>query len=427
MSPVQNTSGQLPVPKDRAKIISTIKKLVAERHINVSNPNQDYAPWITLVDQRTPRLLDGDSKESFEGGVGELLKALGSSHTAFFHQRRDSIPAPYSINATLRATDTPTGKQWMFVDVIEDGAAFQSGIRPGEFLLSIDSEPVVPPKPANFRIGANHQVEIASFSGIKRQVVVGVPNRAAKDRPPMIEPRSLSHRTLATGVGYLRVATFPGAVGQSFARSLDDAIRDLKDHCVQRLIVDIRGNIGGGLGSLRLMSYLCSGKLEIGYSLTRRRLRKGYQKENLTRIGKIPSTKAELLMMAVRFKVFQRDRSMVLATEGLGLQPFHGRIAILINEYTHSAAEMVASFAKQNHLATIVGTRTAGEVLGGANFKLPGGYILRMPVAGWYTWQGDCIEGKGVEPDFVVENSPESLGAGADIQLDSALEVVKSL
>ena len=118
---------------------------------------------------------------------------------------------------------------------------------------------------------------------------------------------------------------------------------------------------------------------------------------------------------------------MVLVTEGLGPQPFHGRIVLLINEHTHSAAEMVASFAKQNRLATLVGTRTAGEVLGGANFKLPGGYVLRMPVAGWYTWQGECIEGTGVEPHTALENSPESLAAGSDKQLERALELVKAL
>jgi C-terminal processing protease CtpA/Prc len=84
---------------------------------------------------------------------------------------------------------------------------------------------------------------------------------------------------------------------------------------------------------------------------------------------------------------------------------------------------MVASFAKQNRL----GARTAGEVLGGANFKLPGGYILRMPVAGWYTWQGDCIEGTGVQPDVPIENSPESLGTGVDTQLEKALQTVKAL
>jgi len=88
---------------------------------------------------------------------------------------------------------------------------------------------------------------------------------------------------------------------------------------------------------------------------------------------------------------------------------------------------MIASFAKQNHFATLVGTRTAGEVLGGANFRLAGGYVLRMPVAGWYTWQGDCIEGKGVEPDVVVENSAESLSVGVDTQLEKALLTVRSL
>src|SRR6266480_5448198 len=426
MSTRQNASSQVPRRKDRAKIINAVKKLVPERHINVSNPNQDYGPWLALVDEHTPRLMDAE-RDAFEAGLSELLKALGSSHTAFFHQRRDSIPAPYSINATLRPVETVHGKRWMFVDVIEDGVAFQAGIRPGEFLLSIDSEPIVPPKSANFRIGGNHHVEIAGFNGNKRKVTIGVPNRAAKDRPPMIEPRGLSHRTLAPDVGYIRVATFPGAVGQSFARGLDEAIRDLKGRGAQRLIVDIRGNIGGGLGSLRLMSYLCSGKVEIGYSLTRRRLRKGYRKENLTRISKIPATKAELLMMAMRFKVFQKDRSMVLVTEGFGPQPFHARIVLLINEHAHSAAEMVASFAKQNRLAALVGTRTDGEVLGGANFKLPAGYVLRMPVAGWYTWQGECIEGKGVEPDVNVENTRESLATGVDTQLEKALEVVKRL
>ena len=426
--PIKQNKPEPPLTqRDRRNILNLVKKLIAKRHINVSNPTQDYGPWIALVDERMPRLVEVDAPEAFEAGVIELLRALGSSHTAFFHQRHDSIPAPYSINATLRAIDTPAGKRWMFVDVIEDGAAFQAGIHPGELLLSTDSESVIPPQPATFRIGASHQLEIGTLAGTKRQVALEVPNRLAKDRPPMIEPRSLSHRILAPEIGYIKVATFPGAVGQSFARELDGAIRDLKNQGVQRLIVDVRGNIGGGLGSLRLMSYLCPGKVEIGYSLTRQRLRKGYEKERLTRIDRIPATKGELLRMAVRFKVFHRDRSMVLVTEGLGPQPFHGHTVVLINEHTHSAAEMVASFAKQNHLATMVGIRTAGEVLGGANFKLPHGYMLRMPVAGWYTWQGECIEGKGVEADVAVENSPETLAAGVDTQLEKAQEVVKAL
>ncbi len=411
--------------KDRIQIINRIKQLITDRHINVSNPNQDYQPWVALADERSASLVQVADDQEFERGIGELLNALGSSHTAFFHRRQDKVPAPYSINATLRPVEARDGNRWMFLDVIEDGAAFRAGIKPGEFLLGIDSKPLAPPQTAKFRIGARHQLDIVNFDGAVRQVAIEVPDKTAKDRPPMIEPRSLSHRMLANDIGLVKVATFPGTVGQKFARDLDFAIHDLKTRGMRRLIVDIRGNVGGGLGSLRLMSYLCPDKLEIGYSLTRRRLRNGYQKEKLIRIERIPARRHELLMMAIRFGLIHRDRSMVLVTEGLGAQPFHGRIVILVNEYTHSAAEMVASFAKENHLATFVGTRTAGEVLGGANFKLRNGYRLRMPVAGWYTWQGDCIEGKGVEPDIVVENSPPSLAAGIDVQLEKATEVLQ--
>ncbi len=413
--------------KDRVQIINQIKQLITDRHINVSNPNQDYKAWVALADQRSASLVRVADDQEFERGIGELLNALGSSHTAFFHRRQDRVPAPYSINATLRPVEARDGSRWMFLDVIEDGVAFRAGIRPGEFLLGLDSKPLIPPEGAKFRIGARHRLDVGNFDGTMRQVSIEIPDKRAKDRPPMIEPRSLSRWMLATDIGLVKVATFPGTVGQKFARDLDLAIHDLKTSGMRRLIVDIRGNVGGGLGSLRLMSYLCPDKLDIGYSITRRRLRSGFRKEKLVRINRIPSRKSELLMMAIRFSLLHRDRSMVLVTEGLGAQPFHGHIVVLVNEYTHSAAEMVASFAKENHLATIVGTRTAGEVLGGANFKLCNGYRLRMPVAGWYTWQGDCIEGRGVEPDVVVQNSPPSLANGMDIQLEKAKEIVQML
>jgi C-terminal processing protease CtpA/Prc len=175
------------------------------------------------------------------------------------------------------------------------------------------------------------------------------------------------------------------------------------------------------------MSYLCPDKRPIGYSLTRRRLLRGFRKENLTRIDRIPSSKATLFLMALRFTLLQRDRSMVLATEGLGDQPFHGRIVILTNEFTHSAAEMVASFARENGLATLVGTTTSGEVLGGANFKLTNGYRLRIPTAGWFTWTDECIEGKGVEPSITTDVNPASLAEGIDAQLLAAIEAARNL
>jgi C-terminal processing protease CtpA/Prc len=53
---------------------------------------------------------------------------------------------------------------------------------------------------------------------------------------------------------------------------------------IESLISDLRGNTGGGIGGLRLVSYLTPGKLDVGYSLTRNRKEKGHAREELTRL-----------------------------------------------------------------------------------------------------------------------------------------------
>jgi Peptidase family S41 len=91
------------------------------------------------------------------------------------------------------------------------------------------------------------------------------------------------------------------------------------------------------------------------------------------------------------------------------------------SEGTLSAGEMVAAFAAENGLARIVGTRTGGQVLGGGNFSVGHGFVLRFPAAGWYTWRGAIVEGRGVEPDVDVALSAEGLRHGKDNQLEAAL------
>ena len=131
--------------------------------------------------------------------------------------------------------------------------------------------------------------------------------------------------------------------------------------------------------------------------------------------------------MFLRFRFIHKDRSVVLETEGLGPKPFHRRIVMLINEHTHSAAEMVAAFGKENRLATLVGTTTAGEVMGGANFTVGDGYRLRIPVTTWQTWNGMNIEGAGVKPDISVDFRPEMAERGEDTQLERAMDSVRGL
>ena len=75
---------------------------------------------------------------------------------------------------------------------------------------------------------------------------------------------------------------------------------------------------------------------------------------------------------------------------------------------------MVSAFAEENNLATILGTKTPGRLLSGSAFKAGFGYMVRLPVATYLTWQGKLIEGRGVTPSIPVTQAPEQLLAGED-------------
>jgi len=59
---------------------------------------------------------------------------------------------------------------------------------------------------------------------------------------------------------------------------------------------------------------------------------------------------------------------------------------------------MVACFAAENRLASIVGKKRAANVLGQPTFRVGGGYWLRLPVFSWFTSKGVVSEANGVDP-----------------------------
>jgi len=88
---------------------------------------------------------------------------------------------------------------------------------------------------------------------------------------------------------------------------------------------------------------------------------------------------------------------------------------------------MVAQFAKENSLATIVGTKTPGHLAARSAFKLGSGYRLTIPIGAYISWKGTRIEGRGIDPDIAVPWSYEDARRGVDNQLDKATEVANAL
>jgi C-terminal processing protease CtpA/Prc len=112
-------------------------------------------------------------------------------------------------------------------------------------------------------------------------------------------------------------------------------------------------------------------------------------------------------------------------TEALGSQRHHGHVVMLVNEHSASAAEMVAAFASEYQLATLVGTTTAGRLVATSAFKVGFGYRVVMPVATYFTWHGTNLEGHGLQPTVEEPFSFEASVEGRDNQLDRAIEIVR--
>jgi carboxyl-terminal processing protease len=406
-------------PGIRREVFDKVCHLVPRKHFN---PALNGADWPALVEHHKPQILEAATIERYENEVQELLNGLKTSHTGFFHRSLRKVPARFSINATFQKVSLNGNMHWMFQDIHEGGAAHAAGLQPGDVLLELNGQAIVPPDAPIFRVGDTTNIVIQRRSGEKTSIKLNVPAPKSKKRP-IDHPRPVAWSKLPGNIGMIKITMFTGMIGIDFAHDVDRAIADLQG--CNRLIVDLRGNTGGGIGGLRLMSYLTPGKRPVGYSLTKKRAAKGYRREGLTRFGRIPSRKIALLGLILRYGLI--DKSIVVVTEGLGPQPFHGRVVILVNQHSASAAEMLAGFAQENWLATIVGTKTPGRLLSGGAFKVGHGFVLGLPTAGYFTWQGTLLEGKGVEPEHPVELSYEALREGGDTQMERAIEVVQRL
>ena len=151
----------------------------------------------------------------------------------------------------------------------------------------------------------------------------------------------------------------------------------------QGLIIDVRGNGGGNVSPMII-----------------ERLQRELTMINIRRNGTPSTNPAQMLL---------------------------GPQVTLLNEYSASDGDLFPYRFREKGLGKLIGKRSWGGVVGiSGSLPFTDGGDLRKPEFAPYAKDGKSwiIEGRGVDPDIVVDNDPAREFRGEDQQLDKGIEVI---
>lgn len=295
-----------------------------------------------------------DSKELLENSINSMLSNL-DPHSYYispkdFNDMNDPIEGSFEgIGVEFRIKDDTV----MVVAAIANGPSEKLGIQAGDRIIKVDTVNI-----AGKNITNNDVIKLLKGPrGTK--VNVYVKRRGTKkllkfaivrdeipiysvDAPYMIDDN----------IGYVKISRFARTTYAEFLT----AVAELKEKDMESLIIDLRGNGGGVLSSaISIADEMLDKNQMIVYTKGRARKKTEYY-----------STSKGIL-------------------KGI-------KIAILINENSASASEILAGAIQDNDRGIILGRRSFGKGLVQEQIPWPDGSAIRLTVARYYTPSGRSIQ-----------------------------------
>ena len=251
------------------------------------------------------------------------------------------------------------------VSPIDDTPAFRAGLKSGDLITHLDTEPVQgltlseAVEKMRGKVGSDLKLTIRREGRDPFDVTV------TRD---IIKIRSVRSRMEGNDIAYVRITSF----SEQTTASMERAINRLKEEAAGKLkgvVLDLRNNPGGLLDQSVKIS------------------------DAFLNQGEIVSTRSRRADEGQRFNAKPGD-----ITEGLP-------IVILVNGGSASASEIVAGALQDHRRAIILGTRTFGKGSVQTIIPLSGHGAIRLTTARYYTPSGRSIQARGIDPDIVVEQA----------------------
>ncbi|MBO5504612.1 MAG: S41 family peptidase [Lachnospiraceae bacterium] len=328
--------------------------------------------------------VDDVTQEMLRDGVYKgLVSSLGDPYSEYYNEA-DMEELEEQLSGYFFGIGAYLTKQEdaaVISGVIRGTPAEESGLMPGDIIMKVDDVRVT------YEMSLDEVV--AMVRGPEGTVVHLTVYRESEGKDlefdvtrAQISSETVYSEMLDGDIGLIVVDRFEEVTSGQFK----DALEDLKKQGMKALVIDLRYNPGG----------------------------------QVTTVTEIAS---ELLPEGLVF--YTEDKSGARTEYTCPGVDFGYPLAVLVNEYSASASEILAGAIQDAEIGTIVGTQTFGKGVVQSVYSLGDGTALKLTVSAYYTRGGQNINGVGITPDVEAEFDADVYQKdGTDTQLEKALEIL---
>lgn len=373
------------VERDFMYIGSVLNKYESITKENLSK-DVDFSAFWDVWDLLQEKYVEGDKleeKKLYYGALRGLVDSIEDPYTVFMNP---AISKEFSddLKGEFEGIGAEIGIKGNILTIIApltDMPAQKAGLRSGDKVLAIDGEDTV---------GIFIDEAVRKIRGPKGTDVTLSVWRESFEEPQdftitraKIMVKSVKWEMRDEDIMVIKISHFNDDTEGLF----DRAIRDVISKNPKAIILDLRNNPGGFLETA----------IEVASE---------WVEEGVIVIEK-----------------FSEDNKNEYLTRGRArLAGF--KTAVLVNEGSASASEIVAGALQDHGLAAIVGMQTFGKGSVQALEKLDDGSSVKITVAHWLTPEGHNINEEGITPDEEVDLTKEDYENDLDPQMEKAIEML---
>ena len=268
------------------------------------------------------------------------------------------------------------------ISPIEDTPAAKAGVKAGDLIVKIDDKPTkgMSLSDAVNLMRGKPKTEIR-LTLLRKDVEKPIEVKIIRD---VIRVQSVKYKMLDDGIGYVRITQFQEHTGEYLVK----AINTLQAKTPMKgLVLDLRNDPGGLLNAA------------VGVSAA-------FLPQNTLVVSTDGRTEDSQRKLVAGPEDYLRGREKDYLKE---LSPIAKTVPmiVVVNGGSASASEIVAGALQDHGRAKVLGTQTFGKGSVQTILPLNNNTAIKLTTARYYTPNGRSIQAKGIEPDYVVTETPE--------------------